>query len=75
MNRSMKNVDLQLYLILFIFQFQCRPGLMSLLKEGGKHFTGLEEATYRNIDACRKLAAITRTSLGPNSKHINNSLF
>ena len=41
-------------------------GLTSLLKDGYKHFSGLEEAIMRNIEACKQLAAITRTSLGPN---------
>lgn len=27
---------------------------------------GLEEAVIRNIDACKDLANITRTSMGPN---------
>lgn len=38
----------------------------SLLKEGTKHLTGLEEAILRNIDACKQLSQVTRTSLGPN---------
>jgi T-complex protein 1 subunit theta len=42
-------------------------GLTSLLKDGYKHFSGLEEAIMRNIEACKQLAAITRTSLGPAS--------
>lgn len=41
-------------------------GLPALLKEGTKHVTGLDEAVARNIDACRQLSAIVRTSLGPN---------
>ena len=42
-------------------------GLTSLLKDGYKHFSGLEEAIMRNIEACKQLAAITRTSMGPAS--------
>lgn len=42
-------------------------GLSSLLKDGYKHMSGLEEAIMRNIEACKQLAAITRTSLGPNA--------
>lgn len=42
-------------------------GLTSLLKDGYKHFSGLEDAIVRNIEACRGLAVITRTSLGPNA--------
>jgi hypothetical protein len=31
-----------------------------------KHYQGLEEAVYRNIDASRQLAQVTKTSFGPN---------
>ncbi|EPS74226.1 hypothetical protein M569_00521 [Genlisea aurea] len=41
-------------------------GMQSLLKEGHKHLSGLDEAVLKNIDACRQLSTITRTSLGPN---------
>lgn len=41
-------------------------GLKGLLKEGTKHVTGLDEAVVRNIDACRQLSALVRSSLGPN---------
>lgn len=41
-------------------------GLQAMLKEGHKHFSGVDEAVIKNIDACKGLAAITRTSLGPN---------
>ena len=41
-------------------------GLQSMLKDGHKHLTGLDEAVIKNIDACRQLSKITRTSLGPN---------
>lgn len=37
-----------------------------MLKEGHKHLSGLDEAVLKNIEACRELSAITRTSLGPN---------
>lgn len=37
-----------------------------MLKEGHKHLSGLEEAVLKNIDACKQLSVITRTSLGPN---------
>eukprot|EP00898_Chlorokybus_atmophyticus_P006650 jgi/Chlat1/6987/Chrsp56S06683 len=39
--------------------------LQSLLKEGHRHLSGLEEAVIKNLEACRQLAAMTRTSLGP----------
>jgi T-complex protein 1 subunit theta len=41
-------------------------GLLSLLKEGTKHFSGVEESCLRNIEACKQLTQIVRTSLGPN---------
>mmetsp|Transcript_9099 Transcript_9099/g.15863 ORF Transcript_9099/g.15863 Transcript_9099/m.15863 type:complete len:543 (+) Transcript_9099:118-1746(+) len=41
-------------------------GLQSMLKEGHKHFAGVDEAVIRNIEACKNMAQITRTSLGPN---------
>ncbi len=42
------------------------PGVSTLLKDGFKHFSGLEEAILKNVEACKQLAQITRTSLGPN---------
>jgi len=44
-------------------------GLPGLLKDGYKHLSGLEEAIIRNIEAVKKLAQITRTSLGPNGRN------
>jgi T-complex protein 1 subunit theta len=41
-------------------------GLQAMLKEGHKHFSGVEEAVVKNIEACKALSHITRTSLGPN---------
>jgi len=41
-------------------------GLPQLLKEGYKSYQGLDEAVYRNIEACKGLAMVTRTSMGPN---------
>lgn len=51
-------------------------GLTGLLKDGTKHVTGLDEAVKRNIDACKQLSAIVKTSLGPNgmNKMIVNHL-
>lgn len=42
--------------------------LAELLKEGSRHFSGVEEAILRNIEACKDLSNILRTSLGPNGK-------
>ncbi|KAK2453404.1 T-complex protein 1 subunit theta [Trifolium repens] len=47
--------------------FNSQPyGMQSMLKEGHKHLSGLDEAVLKNIDACNQLSTITRTSLGPN---------
>ena len=43
-------------------------GLQAMLKDGHKHFSGVDEAVLKNIDACKALAQITRTSLGPNGR-------
>ncbi|CAJ1432454.1 unnamed protein product [Effrenium voratum] len=45
--------------------FNQQVGLQSLLKDGGKHFSGVDEALLKNIEACKNLAQITKTSLGP----------
>jgi len=36
-----------------------------MLKEGSRHYSGLEEAMIRNIEACQGLAGMTRSALGP----------
>ena len=41
-------------------------GLQAMLKEGHKHFSGLDEAVYKNIEAGKQLSQIARTSMGPN---------
>ncbi|GJQ09931.1 hypothetical protein GpartN1_g1722.t1 [Galdieria partita] len=43
-----------------------RPGVGGMLKEGAKHLSGVEEAVLKNIEACKDLASIVRTSMGPN---------
>jgi T-complex protein 1 subunit theta len=40
-------------------------GLQGMLKDGHKHFEGIDEAVAKNIEAIHQLSAITRTSLGP----------
>jgi T-complex protein 1 subunit theta len=45
--------------------FNQNAGASNLLKEGGKHFAGVDEALLRNIEACKNLAKITKSSLGP----------
>jgi len=39
-----------------------------MLKEGARHYSGLEEALFRNIDAVQQLAQMTRSALGPHGK-------
>lgn len=41
-------------------------GLQAMLKDGYKHFSGVDEAVVKNIEACKSMSQITRTSLGPN---------
>ena len=43
-----------------------RRQVPNLLKDGHKQYSGLEGVVLRNIDACKKLSKVTRTSLGPN---------
>ncbi|XP_026190560.1 T-complex protein 1 subunit theta [Cyclospora cayetanensis] len=45
--------------------FSNRHGLGALLKDGYRTFTGIDEVTAKNIEACKTLTDITKTSLGP----------
>jgi hypothetical protein len=47
-------------------------GLQAMLKEGHKHFSGVEEAVMKNIEACKALAQMTKTSLGPNGAYVRS---
>jgi T-complex protein 1 subunit theta len=40
-------------------------GLQAMLKDGHKHLSGLDEAVYKNIDACKQFAQICKSSMGP----------
>lgn len=53
-----------------------KVGLQTMMKDGAKHYSGLEEAVYRNIQACKEISNIVRTSFGPNgmNKMIVNHL-
>lgn len=42
------------------------PGFVQMLKEGARHFTGLEEAVFRNITACKEFSHSVRSAYGPN---------
>eukprot|EP00397_Hematodinium_sp_SG-2012_P017446 GEMP01017840.1.p1 GENE.GEMP01017840.1~~GEMP01017840.1.p1 ORF type:complete len:540 (+),score=157.15 GEMP01017840.1:103-1722(+) len=56
--------------------FKQNTGFQGVMKDGGKHFSGVDEVLLKNIEACKNLAQITRTSLGPSgtSKLIINHL-
>lgn len=53
-----------------------RRGIPNLMKEGSTSLSGLEQAVLRNIEACKQLTDVTRTSFGPNgmNKMIINHL-
>ncbi|XP_055855686.1 T-complex protein 1 subunit theta [Episyrphus balteatus] len=42
------------------------PGVSQMLKEGARMYSGLEEAIYRNISACKEFAQTMRSAYGPN---------
>ncbi|XP_047518259.1 T-complex protein 1 subunit theta [Pieris napi] len=42
------------------------PGVPQMLKDGARMFSGLEEAVYRNINACKEFARSVRSAYGPN---------
>nr|AFM74228.1 chaperonin containing tcp1 [Spirometra erinaceieuropaei] len=45
------------------------PNYVSMLKEGTRHFEGLEEAVFRNIEACVAIAKNTRSTYGPGGQN------
>ncbi|KAJ8955784.1 hypothetical protein NQ314_006851 [Rhamnusium bicolor] len=42
------------------------PGFAQMLKEGARHYSGLEEAVIRNINACKEFAHSVKSAYGPN---------
>ena len=42
-----------------------RSGFANLLKDGARHFSGTDESLLRNIEACKDLSDLIRTSYGP----------
>ena len=48
-----------------VTMFQNVGGIQSLLKEGGRHFAGMDEALLKNIDAAKQIGTMTRSSFGP----------
>lgn len=47
-------------------QMNVGSGIEGMLKEGYKEMSGLEMAILKNIEACKNLGKVTRTSMGPN---------
>ncbi|BFZ24873.1 hypothetical protein BsWGS_27912 [Bradybaena similaris] len=45
------------------------PGFAQMMKEGAQHFSGLEEAVFRNTAACKELAKTTISTLGPHGQN------
>jgi T-complex protein 1 subunit theta len=43
-----------------------RRGIPNILKEGVKFRSGLQEYVLKNLEACKQLSDITKTSYGPN---------
>ena len=43
-----------------------KQGAAALMKDGHSHFAGVEEAVLKNIEACKAISSITKTSVGPN---------
>ena len=41
------------------------PGYVQMMKEGSRHYAGLEEAVCRNIEACGEFARTLRSAYGP----------
>lgn len=56
--------------------FKLNNTFTSLLKDGYKTYSGVEESIMRNIEAVKEISQMTRTSLGPNgmNKFIINHL-
>lgn len=42
------------------------PGMAQMMKDGARMYSGLEEAVYRNISACKEFAQSVRSTYGPN---------
>jgi T-complex protein 1 subunit theta len=42
-----------------------RRGVPNIFKSGTTHLSGIDEAVIRNLQACKGLSDLTRTSLGP----------
>jgi len=47
------------------FQIPKSQAFQSMLKSGTRAYTGIEDAVYRNINACNELATTVRSNYGP----------
>ncbi|XP_042203966.1 T-complex protein 1 subunit theta-like [Homarus americanus] len=45
------------------------PGFSSMLKDGARHYSGLEEAVFRNIAACKEFSKTLKTAYGPQGRN------
>lgn len=45
-------------------------GLQAMLKEGYTHVSGMTEAVYKNLEACKELSKIAGSSMGPNGNFL-----
>merc|ERR1712212_80597 len=45
------------------------PGFASMMKDGAKHYSGLEEAVFRNISACKEFSKTLKTAYGPQGRN------
>lgn len=52
------------------------PGFQSMLKDGARFFSGVDEVILRNVDACKELSDTTKSAYGPNgmSKMVINHI-
>ena len=59
-----------------MFKSGAAGGIQSILKDGGKHFAGVDDAVLKNIDAAKQISQLTKSSFGPHgmSKLIVNHL-
>ena len=42
------------------------PGIESMMKDGTRHFSGVDEVVVRNIEACTELGQTLTSAFGPN---------
>ena len=54
----------------YLVAYVLKAGLIELnaLYSFFQHYSGLDEAVYRNIDACKELSKTTRSAFGPHGK-------